>query len=160
MELTREVAQEMFDYQDGQLIRKYTKGSSRQGRVVGCPNAYGYLRINYRQKEYFVHQVVFLLHHGVIPKIIDHIDGDNQNNRIENLRPATNGQNIANSKLSKRNTSGYKGVTWYAPRNKWGARLRCNNEVYFLGLFATPEEAHAAYVKAANHYFGEFARAG
>lgn len=51
---------------------------------------------------------------------IDHIEGNGFDLRRSKLRPATNGQNRANSKLNSDNQSGYKGVHWKLNRNGTG----------------------------------------
>lgn len=84
---------------------------------------------------------------------LDHENGDGLDNRQANLRPATPAQNVANSRLQKRNTSGYKGVTWLA--GKWVAQLGSK----YIGRFTDPAEAHRAYLNAARERYGEFARA-
>ncbi len=86
---------------------------------------------------------------------IDHIDRDRLNNQRENLRPATNSQNRANSKINKDNVSGYKGV--YQRKRKWRAVIQFQSEKIHLGYFNSPEEASEAYQKAADYYFNEFA---
>jgi len=63
--------------------------------------------------------LIFLYHHGYLPKFVDHIDGNKKNNRIENLREATKSQNAMNQKVSTRNTSGIKGVMWHKRDKKW-----------------------------------------
>jgi hypothetical protein len=79
------------------------------------------------------------------------------NDQIGNLRPATQSQNLANSTLSSKNTSGYKGVRWDNRREHWTASIMVNYKGKFLGSFNTAEEAHAAYCAAAKKHFGEFA---
>lgn len=91
---------------------------------------------------------------------VDHIDGDGVNNRRENLRLATTKENQRNRKLTVRNTSGFKGVTWCKRTKKWLAQIRVNYKTVFLGYFITPELAHAAYIKAAEHYFENFSNPG
>lgn len=93
----------------------------------------------------------------LLPKeFVDHINGDGLDNRRINLRIATHQQNIRNQRLSKANTSGYKGVS---KRNKrWGSCISVDGKTIHLGRFDTPEEAHEAYCQAARKYFGEFAR--
>ena len=90
--------------------------------------------------------------------VIDHRDGDPSNNRWDNLRRATVSQNNANRRLHRNNKCGFKGVV----QNPWGrfiASIYKNGRRIHLGMFATPEAAHAAYVAAARELFGEFARA-
>jgi hypothetical protein len=90
---------------------------------------------------------------------IDHRDGDCTNNRWNNLRRATRSQNNANRSRPRHNTSGYKGASRCRRSGKWLAHIGINGKIIFLGRFETPQEAHAAYLKAARKLFGEFARA-
>lgn len=94
---------------------------------------------------------------NALPSVeIDHRDLDKLNNRKANLRSATRSQNRANTTLSARNTSGFKGVVRCGSR--WRSAIRKNGKCISLGRFETPEAAHAAYVEAAQTLFGEFAR--
>ena len=88
----------------------------------------------------------------------DHINGDTLDNQRRNLRPATRSQNGANARISKRNTSGFKGVSWHKQVKKWVAKIRVNRKLLHLGLFVSAEDAARAYDAAALKYFGEFAR--
>ena len=91
--------------------------------------------------------------------MVDHIDGDFRNNRIENLRACTNAQNQYNASRKSHNKSGYKGVA-HCPmyRNPWRARIIVDKKVVELGYYSTPTEAAAAYDTAALLYAKEFAR--
>lgn len=88
---------------------------------------------------------------------VDHRDVNGLNNRRANLREASRSSNKANSRLSKRNTSGLKGVRRSGA--KWRAAIRKNGKHISLGYFEDPNDAHQAYVEAAQTHFGEFARA-
>jgi hypothetical protein len=119
-------------------------------------------RIPYRQirvdnKQYYAHRLAFLYMTGEWPiEYVDHIDGDGLNNRWNNLRAATNQQNQFNSGKSATNTSGYKGVCWDKNTKKWQAQIRINKKSKYLGQYATPEEASAAYQCVSRLYHGEF----
>lgn len=89
---------------------------------------------------------------------VDHADGNRLNNTRANLRIATRQQNIWNSRRPRTNRSGYKGVYWDKREQKWTAAFGLNGKHIHLGRFATAEEAHAAYLAAAQKYAGEFAR--
>lgn len=90
----------------------------------------------------------------------DHWDRDTTNNRIDNLRPATHGQNRANSGASKNNVSGFKGVGCTNTPNRWTAQININGYPVYLGRFDSPEEANAAYCKAAKLQHKEFSCGG
>ena len=89
---------------------------------------------------------------------VDHINLDKSDNRKLNLRLATNAENQRNSRLQSNNTSGLKGVSFYKPRNKYRARIKVDGKEIHLGYYVSIIEASEAYDRAANHYFGEFAR--
>jgi hypothetical protein len=139
------------------------KGShgTKRGKVAGIlkPGG-GYWMIMFRHNNLRAHRLAWFLHYGQEPPIeIDHKDGDRTNNRIANLRAATKRTNMHNTKRRSDNKSGFKGVTFERGRRKWRANIRVMGRSIVLGRFASPEEAHDAYVAAAYKYHGEFARA-
>lgn len=110
-------------------------------------------------RKYLAHRLAWFHHYGAWPALsVDHLDTDSCNNRISNLREATDTQNKANCGPRANNRSGFKGVTWHRQTGKWFARIAANGEHHYLGLFETAEEAHAAYEAAARVHFGHFAR--
>lgn len=90
---------------------------------------------------------------------IDHKDGNPANNRWDNLREATDSQNLANSKLAKNNTSGAKGVWLEKATGRWNSYITVRGKRIYLGTYDTVAEAGAAYEASARLHFGEFARA-
>jgi hypothetical protein len=86
---------------------------------------------------------------------IDHIDINPLNNRIENLRLATQSQNAINTKTPKNNTTGYKGVL-STPSGKFQARLGYRGKKLYLGLFKTAEEAAECVRQKSLELYGEF----
>lgn len=91
---------------------------------------------------------------------VDHINNNKLDNRRENLRLATRAEQTRNSSLSRRSSSGYKGVSRQKSSGKWQAQIVVNGKYIHLGVFDDPKDAHAAYCKAATKYFGEFANFG
>jgi hypothetical protein len=89
---------------------------------------------------------------------VDHYDSDGLNNRRDNLRIATASQNMHNRRISRNNTSGFKGVHRNKVLGKWAASIMTNRKRKHLGFFTSPEEAHAAYCRASEKYHGEFGR--
>ena len=134
-------------------------GGGVAGRDAGSDHRHGYRMITIDGERYLAHRLAFFYMTGRMPtEHIDHINGQKDDNRWQNLREATRSQNGANRGANKRNTSGYKGVTWDKNRSKWSAAIMCQGQPYNLGGFDTPEEAHEAYKKAAGALFGDFAR--
>jgi hypothetical protein len=128
------------------------------GTVAGSPHPCGYKRIGLLRKEYLLHRLAWLYIHGCMPPNgVDHINGVRSDNRIANLRLATQGENLQNQYAPpKHNTSGFLGVSFSKLRNKWSVYIRINRRGKFRGYFSTPEEAHQAYLKAKRemHPFG------
>ncbi len=64
-------------------------------------NPYPRKKIN--GKSYYVHRLLWEEAHGPIPDgmMVDHINGDPKDNRLENLRCVTRGQNKHNSTVQK-----------------------------------------------------------
>lgn len=89
---------------------------------------------------------------------IDHENRDTLDNRRSNLRACSRSLNNANSRRRKDNTSGFKGVSYDAARNRWWASLCCDGKDVLRKRFRTREEAYEAYCRAAREYFGEYAR--
>lgn len=87
----------------------------------------------------------------------DHINGDTLDNRKENLRICTNCDNAANRRISKNNTSGYKGVS-KTGSNSWKAMITNRGRHIYLGTHKTPELAYEAYCNASKKYHGGFGR--
>ena len=107
-----------------------------------------------------IHRIVWEMHFGTIPdnKIIDHIDGNPFNNRIENLRLADGFENAWNAKKSKRNTSGVKGVYFSNAHKKWVAEISRNKKRKYLGMFDSIADASSAVSIAREDLHKEFAR--
>jgi len=120
------------------------------------------LRFYYKEKMYNLRcsRVIFLLHHGYLTKgkCIDHIDNNSLNNKIENLRECTNSQNSHNSKLSKTNTSGYKGVNWDKRSKKWKVAIIANGKYHYFGLYVNLEDAIKVAIEARKKLHGDFGR--
>jgi hypothetical protein len=97
------------------------------------------------------------MHHGYLPYHVDHINGIKNDNRIENLRPASKAENSYNSKLKKNNTSGIKSVRWNKINKVWMVTLGVNGKAKYFGSFKDIELAELVAIEARNKYHGQFA---
>lgn len=135
----------------------------KPGRVLGshCLGADDeYLGFKIDGKVYGAHRLAWLYVHGELPAYVDHKNGNTIDNRIENLRPATQATNAFNKRRSIANTSGVKGVTWRSDRSRWEATVIVNGKRCFRRLFATMAEAEQAIKAARVELHGEFANHG
>lgn len=160
MRLTKERLRELLDYNPatGEFFCKTNRqGPRRPGDRAGCTNN-KYWEIIIDRKKYRAHKLAWFYVYGFWPKKLDHKNRNPLDNRISNLREASNGQNMANRGMQKNNRSGFKGVFWY--RQRWQAMISHNRKAIYLGRFPTPELAHAAYCAKAKEIYGEFAYGG
>lgn len=133
------------------------------GQAAGYKMPIGYASIMIDGKRLYAHRLAWLYMTGAWPEAqIDHRNGVRDDNRFANLRAATKAENMQNSRLRKDNQCGFQGVRWDEQRRKWQARIRYQHRKYDLGRFATPEDAHAAYLaaKAKLHAFAPVPREG
>lgn len=145
-----------YYYKDGFLYRK-------SNNTVACcyHKATGYMRVivpGVGEKR--SHRVIFHMHHGYCPKVIDHINRIKTDNRVENLREATHQENARNrDKISVDTYSKYKGVTYNKNRDNycWKAYYETGGKAIHLGYFSSEIAAAYAYNNAVVDLYGEFA---
>jgi hypothetical protein len=156
MELTVEQLKDTLDYDadTGVFVWKIRPSKAvKAGDVAGCvEKRIGYITIGIGGRVYKAHRLAWLYVYGSWPKgLIDHINGNKADNRIDNLRDVFadgNSQNVR--KPNCRNKSGFMGVIWY--QNKWRASMSVNGKSKWLGDYSTPEEAHQVYLEAKRKY--------
>ena len=156
--LTQSALKEILHYDPETGIFKWLKsrGGVKAGSVAGSVDVQGYKLIMVKCKSYRAHRLAWFYIHGEFPPAgLDHKNRDRADNRISNLRPATQAENLQNLSISKNNTSGHAGVFWNSPRQKWGARMSLKNKTRFLGHFNNIEDAIAAR-KAAELKYHQF----
>lgn len=159
--ITQDKLKELFTYnEDGTFTRNST------GKVVKCSKTKGqrYLRIGIERKPKPLHRMIFLYHHGYLPKVTDHIDGNRYNNRIENLREVTQQENCLNSKHRTTSKSPYKNVYLQPPtknsnwKRNWVVSLMVNGKRKYIGSFEDLDLADLVAQEARAKYHGAFAR--
>jgi len=127
------------------------------GTIAGHASKIGYIQIGFKGKLYLGHRIAWLLFYKENPpKYIDHINCNKGDNRIENLRSATNAQNMSNMSKTKRNSTGFKGVSFHKKLGKYIASIGHKGKCIYIGLYNTPEEAHAAYCAEAKKLHGPY----
>lgn len=89
-------------------------------------------------------------------ELVDHINRNPLDNRRRNLRLATKSTNGMNRPAQLNNTSGFKGVSFHEPTERWRAYITRDKRTTHLGLFDTKQEAAKAYLRAAKTIHGEF----
>lgn len=138
---------DIFYYQEGKLLRKYSSGGKLENSEAGYLCEDGYVKVEINDKTTGAHRIIWELFNGPIPEglEIDHIDRNRSNNLIENLRLFTRQQNCQHQGITKRNKSGFKGVSFHKGSNKWTSQININKKCYTIGYFDTIEEAAKAY---------------
>lgn len=126
------------------------QGSKVAGKRAGCrvkrstdhgnPKFYRCLYID--KKQFFEHRIIAALYGWDIAGMeVDHINGNSEDNRIDNLRVVTRQENCKNIKKARNNTSGVPGVYWDKSRNKWRPSISINGKNKCLGRFDNFEDA-------------------
>lgn len=119
----------------------------------------GYQYFNYKGLRFYYHRIVFFLHSGLWPDMVDHIDHDKANNHPTNLRAATALTNAHNKRCDTASKTGLKGVYLTSGKKKkpYRAMIMFQGKAKHIGYFDTAEQATYAYDVFAKVCFQEFA---
>lgn len=175
MQLSIEKVRECFEYDPStgafkwrsRPVEHFSSAASQRrwngahaGKPAGSKGRLGYILINVGGYPFFAHKLAWAYIFGEWPEILDHINRDTGDNRIVNLRKCTRSQNQHNRAACITNKSGFKGVSYHKQRGAWRATIYVNSRQKHLGLFKTPDAAHAAYCDAAKLLHADFANFG
>jgi len=106
-----------FYLKNGEVYRK-TKNGIKKQKAFKTKQGYHYIR--YKRRNIAEHRLIWMLYYKKNPNIIDHIDGNRINNKIENLRNTTTKQNNQNHETHRKGK--------------------------LLGCSKTPQKRYSAYV--------------
>jgi len=133
-----------YDSESGEFTWKVKLSARAPAGTKACVSASrGRHRICVDKVLYFAHRLAWLYVHGVFPEgTIDHRDQNPGNNKIANLRLASDQQNKGN-RPPQANSKEYRGVRqrFY----KFISQITYKGKSMYLGSFDSPEEAHEAY---------------
>jgi hypothetical protein len=164
--ITQELVKSLFDYKEGFLYWKVNRGTHQCAGKICATIAYVSKRkepryiVRVNDKQYYAARIIFLWHKGYLPTLVDHEDGNQLNNKIDNLRAATYEQNAYNRKKQTKITASiYIGLVNHKHRGKseWRAYLKCKDRVYASQYFDNEIEAALAYNKLAVRHHKDFA---
>lgn len=122
-------------------------GSAKRGGIAGHIDKQGYRYLTILKKVYLAHRIAWFYVHKVWPdNEIDHVNGVRDDNRIANLRVVPHAKNMQNMRAEVKDKSRLPGTS-RTPSGKWQAKIKIDGKLIYLGLFATTEAAHAAYIE-------------
>ena len=151
-----------YDPETGHFAWIVNSTRIKVGDKAGTVDSRGYIRIRIGSRKYAAHRLAWTIATGKSPgeKTIDHINGDKSDNRIANLRLATNAENQRNKGAYRCKAALPKGVFWNKDKGRFHAAIRVDRKLNHLGYFDTQEQAELAYAEAAKKLHGQFMNLG
>jgi hypothetical protein len=146
----------LFEYKNGKLYWKNCARPLFNGKEAGAESGHGYRKVCVYGQQLYAHRIIYMMHYGYSPKIIDHIDQNSNNNLIENLREATQSQNTINQSKNKQSTHGCRNVYYNKNRKTFTVYLKVNCKSKFFGSFKDLELAQLVAEEARDKYYGKF----
>jgi len=116
----------------------------------------GYRYVGFDGRRYKEHRIIFFMHHGYMPAIVDHKDRNKTNNTLSNLRAATKAQNQMNVEPRVDNKHGIPGLYYSEKWSKWRVHISFNGKEKYLGQCDTLLDAACIRRSAENQQYGEY----
>lgn len=136
-----ELVNEYLQYDDGVLTwKKSPSGKAKVGKLAGTLDRYGYRVIRLKGNQWKAHRIVWTMFHGDCPDILDHINGNKDDNRLENLREADVQLNALNRDCS--NPTGHRWVN-KTPTGKYNVCRKIKGVAQYYGTYEKLEDAAA-----------------
>lgn len=126
--------------EEGLIYWKDPLGKMCSGDLAGSTSN-GYCRLMYDGRWFHRHRVIFYYVYKYLPVIVDHIQGVENGDSIHNLQAIDASSNATKAKLSRTNSTGFKGVSWNKNANKFTAQIYHNNKKVHLGCYDSAELA-------------------
>jgi hypothetical protein len=166
--LNQVALKDLFEYnpETGVFRHKHRGPGIRFSQPAGHKKSNGFINIKIQYVTHLAHRMAWVYTYGEDTKdLIVHINGDRADNRIENLKVVTRHQSHCKEPNKKGSSSKYRGVALdnratEKTKKPWRATIKTSEGTKALGMFATEEEAHAAYCTAADKYHKEYANHG
>ena len=154
--ITRERLMELLNYspETGLFTWRIQRGKMRTGSRAGRVWDTGYNVVMLDGKNYLCGRLAWFYVHNEWPEQIDHKNRNRADDRIDNIRVAT--QSLNNANRTKDARCRYRGA--YPRRKGWMSKIKCAGKVTYLGKFQSEEQAARAYDRAARQMFGQFAQ--
>jgi hypothetical protein len=161
--LTQERLKEIlrYDPETGLFTRLEASKQNRRfiGTVAGSCNGKGYVFIRVEGRLYAAHRLATLYMTGEWPKAMtDHRNTITNDNRWENIRPATNRQNQHNRGPRSDSSTGLKLIQWYKPYSCYTVRMNVDGKKRHFGYFSDLPSAIDAAAQVMLTFCGDFAR--
>ena len=125
----------------------YDRGYARRNISIG------YINGKYKTKKVYMHQLIKDFKKDCL---VDHINKNGLDNRINNLRFADKSLNALNSKTPITNKSGCKGISWSNSCKKWLCRIVINKKTIHLGMFIDFNDACNTRKEFENNYLKNY----
>lgn len=160
-DLPADYLRQVFYEKDGHLYWKEKHNRNYEvDSLAEYPHPSGYLQIFLDGRWRYVHRIIYVLHHGVYPDVVDHIDGNKANNLIGNLRSCNYHENFYNAGRSVRNTSGIKGIYYDITKDKWRGRVCFMGRSYSAGIHSDISVMQRLVENLRSKLHGEFCNHG
>jgi len=139
--ITQKELKEILEYNPESGLFTWLTGKTK-GKIAGSKNKKGYICIKAGSKISKAHRLAFLYTNGELPENeVDHINQIKDDNKWDNLREVSTGENAKNRSVCTNNKTGVMGVTWHNKNSRWVANITVDGKRIYLGSFVQFSDA-------------------